>query len=204
MSKGANEVVIAQSELEENRPIYLYEITVDGGLTLRYAGNNTDDIIFNGYTYTAAAIGKSDTETNIDSQVDQVSITVQNISREFSSYLANDGKINGYTCRILTVMRDALDDPLNYVVDFQGEIDGGTLDGQSFSFKLRRHRGTFDIICPRRRYDPSCQYQFKSEWCGYAGSETLCDRSLSRCQALSNSLNFGGFPGVPRIINPVN
>jgi len=42
----------------------------------------------------------------------------------------------------------------------------------------------------------SCRYKFKDQWCGYSGVETQCDRSLVRCRALSNSVRFGGFPGV--------
>jgi phage-related protein len=41
-----------------------------------------------------------------------------------------------------------------------------------------------------------CRFIFKDAWCKYASGETLCDKTLTRCRALSNSINFGGFPGV--------
>jgi phage-related protein len=201
MSKDLPQPVVEQSEKEENRAIELYEVETDNGY-IRHAANNTEDIVFNGYTYVAAAISRTEVETNMESEVEETNVTIQNVTREFSSYVANGGKINGYFCRILTVFRDALDDPLNYSVTFEGEIDGGSLDSKSFSFRVRAYNGTYGIKVPRRKCGPNCEYDFKSEWCGYAGAEMVCDRSFERCKALGNSENFGGFLGVPRIINP--
>ena len=41
-----------------------------------------------------------------------------------------------------------------------------------------------------------CRFKFKSLFCGYAGGEATCDRSLTRCRALNNSERFGGFPSI--------
>ena len=202
MSKDLTPEMIEQSEQEENRPIDLYEIEVDNNVILRYAANNTGDIIFNGYTYIAAAVSRTEVQTNSDATIEELSVTVQNVTREFSAYVANGGKINGYMCRILTVFRDVLDDPLNYAITFEGEMDGGTLDKKSFAFKVRAYQGTYGIKVPRRTYDPLCQYAFKQQDCGYLGTEIICDRSYTRCSQLGNQENYGGFLGVPRIINP--
>jgi phage-related protein len=196
MSKDLTTVVIEQSEKEENRAIELYEVETDQGY-IRYAANNTGDIVFNGYTWAAAAIARTEVQTNMESEIEETNVTVQNVTREFSSYVANGGKINGYTCRILTVFRDALDDPLNYSLTFEG----GALDSKSFSFRVRAYNGTYGIKVPRRKYGPDCEYDFKSEWCAYAGAETVCNRSFARCVELENQENFGGFLGVPRIVS---
>ncbi len=202
MSKGLNEVMVEQSEQEQNRPIELYEVEVDDGVVLRYAANNTNDIVFNGLVYQAASISRTDVEANMESKLEEVSITLPNVNREFSAYVANGGRINGYTCRVLTVMRDALDDPLNYAITFQGELDGAIINGKTFNFRVRSYNGSFNIKVPRRKYSPFCELDFKGEWCKYAGDETLCDRTLTRCTELNNSENYGGFLGVPRIVNP--
>lgn len=202
MPKGLNEVMVEQSEREQNRPIELYEVEVDDGVILRYAANNTNDIVFNGYIYQAASISRTDVETNMESKLEEVSITVPNVNREFSAYIANGGRINGYTCRVLTVMRDALDDPRNYAITFQGEIDGATINGKTSSFRVRSYNGSFNIKVPRRKYSPFCELDFKSEWCGYTGPEVLCDRTCTRCEELGNLDNYGGFLAVPRIVNP--
>lgn len=202
MSKGLNEVMVEQSEQEQNRPIELYEVEVDDGVVLRYAANNTNDIVFNGLVYQAASISRTDVEANMESKLEEVSITLPNVNREFSAYVANGGRINGYTCRVLTVMRDALDDPLNYAITFQGELDGAIANSKTFSFRVRSYNGSFNIKVPRRKYSPFCELDFKGEWCKYAGNETLCDRTLTRCTELNNSENYGGFLGVPRIVNP--
>jgi phage-related protein len=202
MSKELTPAMVEQSEREQNRPIELYEIEVDGGVTLRYAANNTNDIVFNGHVYKAASVNRTEVEANMESKLEEVSISVPNVDRQFSAYVANGGTINGYTCRVLTVMRDALDDPLNYGVSFQGEIDGAIINSKTFSFRVRSYNGSFNIKVPRRKYSPFCELDFKGEWCGYAGTEALCDRTLPRCIELGNEANYGGFLGVPRIKNP--
>ena len=35
-----------------------------------------------------------------------------------------------------------------------------------------------------------CRKIFKSQWCGYSGSETWCDQSYQRCKFLNNEDNF--------------
>jgi hypothetical protein len=39
---------------------------------------------------------------------------------------------------------------------------------------------------------PNCPWAFKGTECGYAGGETLCDKSPERCSGLGNYVNFGG------------
>lgn len=202
MSKDLPVEVIEQAEQEENRPLELYEIETDGGVVLRYARDNTNDIVFNGFIYKKASINRTDIEMNMKSRIEECSVTVPNVDREFSAYIANGGEINGYTCRILKVFRDALDDPLNYAIVFCGEIDGAIINTEAFSFKVRAYQGSFAIKVPRRRYSPFCELDFKGEWCGYAGAEVLCDRTVSRCEQLGNLNNYNGFLGVPRIKNP--
>lgn len=50
------------------------------------------------------------------------------------------------------------------------------------------------VPIPRRTYGTTCSFRFKGEACQYAGIETSCDHSWSRCGVLSNQTHFGGFP----------
>jgi len=43
----------------------------------------------------------------------------------------------------------------------------------------------------------NCRYRFKDARCGYAGSDTTCDRSWTDCDSKSNSARFGGFRHIP-------
>ncbi|RLI03261.1 hypothetical protein DRO30_01380 [Candidatus Bathyarchaeota archaeon] len=68
--------------------------------------------------------------------------------------------------------------------------------GSMVSFQL----GSENLInraCPEHRYVKNhCRFHFKNELCKYTGSATACDRSLTNCRTLENSINFGGFPGI--------
>jgi phage-related protein len=59
-----------------------------------------------------------------------------------------------------------------------------------------------DTKLPRRRYvADTCYWKFKGAECGYAGGLTTCSKRLNGadgCAGRSNTLRFGGFPGVNR------
>lgn len=48
-------------------------------------------------------------------------------------------------------------------------------------------------MCRLRKHSPNCRWVFKGTECAYAGAETWCDFTASRCVALANYNNFGGF-----------
>ena len=43
-----------------------------------------------------------------------------------------------------------------------------------------------------------CRYRFKDTRCAYTGTEPSCNKTLTKCRELENSIRFGGFPGVGR------
>lgn len=45
----------------------------------------------------------------------------------------------------------------------------------------------------KRVVNKLCQLRFKGARCAYAGAETRCDRTLTRCTELANQARFGGF-----------
>ncbi len=58
-------------------------------------------------------------------------------------------------------------------------------------------KNLYGSVIPRvKMYPNSCRFVFKSTQCAYAGDETKCDKTLKRCQELSNSSRFGGFPTI--------
>ena len=54
--------------------------------------------------------------------------------------------------------------------------------------------------CPRRvQFKESCSWLYKSEECGYTGSMTECDYTMTGskgCRIHNNSRRYGGFPGI--------
>jgi len=198
MGKGANAAMLAHIALPFNKPILLYDI---GDGTYRFAKEQTADIIFNGFTWRGAAIGHSPVSNARDASIDETNIKLAVIANEFAAYIAAGNSPNGLNVIIDQVDADALGDPLNYIREFAGQIDGWQYleeEGCSWlSIRGRRNHGTFGKIIPRRRYKAMCPWIFKGTECGYAGGETLCDRTPARCDALGMTDNFGGFRWVP-------
>jgi hypothetical protein len=54
-------------------------------------------------------------------------------------------------------------------------------------------------------HSPSCRWkEFKNAaTCKYAGAETWCDRTYTRCSSLGNTANYGGFRWLPSIVDKV-
>lgn len=91
---------------------------------------------------------------------------------------------------------------------FEGTIDTPTVesgDGSapSVSLLLAGYSDPLARTLPTRRIDLKCgARRLGDALCQYVGAETDCDRTLTRCTALANSVNFAGFLMFPRISNP--
>jgi hypothetical protein len=84
---------------------------------------------------------------------------------------------------------------------FQGTLDAWSLDEEKITCTL-----VSDMVKWNQKtlakYSASCRWkEFKGTECGYSGSQTWCDRSYTRCSALANTVNFGGFRWLPSIID---
>jgi hypothetical protein len=89
---------------------------------------------------------------------------------------------------------------LNPVLIFSGVINqaqytAGYADLQCVS----RVQGQTTAGMVGRYVGQLCGHVFRGSRCGYAGSETICDRTMARCQALANFQRFGGWPSVPQV-----
>jgi len=84
---------------------------------------------------------------------------------------------------------------------FEGEIDSWGLTESKVNITAtnilsRWARRTLSV------HSSSCRWKkFKGTECGYTGAQTWCDRSFSRCSALNNTSNFGGFRWLPSIVD---
>lgn len=91
----------------------------------------------------------------------------------------------------------------NPIIIFVGNLDSWTSSDGEISIKLKSEFSQWDQITLRIQ-SSSCPWKvFKGTECQYAGSETWCDRTYTRCQALANTANFGGDRWVASIIDKV-
>jgi len=124
-----------------------------------------------------------------------VSIRVSNVSRAIQGYVElADGGVDAVVT-IYVIDGGDLSNTTPYVrLDFR--VSGTSVDENWVTFNLTS-TDTWSRTFPRNKIAKNhCNYAFKGLHCGYAGGETLCNRTLTRCRELNNSERFGGFPGV--------
>jgi len=196
MPRDVNATFRNEKAKKENAPIFLYMLKEYDGLDdLNFAGFD-QDVTFDGTVYTRFPIKHEFVAENNQGQIDQVKITLANVSRLIEFYL-EQYDFRGKKVIIRTVWADQLSDPDAYIDDVF-YIDNYTADQSNVEFTLT---GKFDVLgidLPARRYARNyCVWKFKSAECGYAGAELTCDKTQQRCKQLDNYQRFGGFPSVP-------
>lgn len=163
---------------------------------------NTEDITFESNTFTAFPfeIELSDTSKG---EIPSLNIMLSNVSRIFTQAVEITNGLVGYKVRLIVVNSAYLADGAALDMDFT--ILSVTANAQIISFKLGTVNPLLQRFPVRKIYKHYCGWKFKSLECGYAGSVSLCDKSLTTCKSFdspvgswSQSKRFGGFPGVAK------
>jgi phage-related protein len=170
---------------------------------VRILENDTISLIeINGKQYITGSVKRGDIETGIEGVLEKVEIKISNINQGISSLAANQGDVlTNSRCTVETVI---FDDATNEISGapvqlFDGRINAVELNAIELKFTIERVIGGYSTVSPNATYDVNCQCRkFKDERCGYTGEETICDKTLTRCKELENSLNFYGFPSIPK------
>ena len=148
---------------EQNQPIELFEVFLDNE-TLYYAGHPSN-IIFGVQTYTAIGGGRSPIRTTNELDVDEVTLTVDNIDRFFADKVIKDEFI-GRNLVVKKVFLDELDSASKYVVVFDGKMDEPVIDQNKFQVKVRSWLDAIHHTTPRRMFSTLCNYQLYDSDCG--------------------------------------
>jgi len=176
--------------------LILLEITLsDVGATVLRFVKNTEDIVFDGNTYTAFPFQLSIVESNSEGQIPQVTLKVCNITRLLTPYLESlDGGIDS-TVKVIVVNNGHLDEDYSEL-ELEFSVMGCEADVLWVTW-------TLGMINPLNRRFPlyrylanHCNWIFRGAECGYAGASTVCNRSFDDCIARENTANFGGFLGM--------
>jgi hypothetical protein len=120
-------------------------------------------------------------------------LKISNVDDAFTSLLINH-ELNGVSCRMMEVFFDMNFAVLGAEVIFDGIIDGPFLNLTWAMLPLSKSRIEGLSSVPRRRVFPACGFVFKSESCGYTGSDPACSKTRETCR---NVARFGGFRFVP-------
>lgn len=163
------------------------------------ANDTAANIVIDSNTYYTRMVQTSEIETSLDGTVDKMVVSTSDIDQEFSSMVAHKGDIlTNRECKVEELIFDGDTTTIigNPVLLFDGRINKIQLSAKSFVFTIERILNQYSSLSPNMVYDVNCQFKFKSSRCAYSGSETKCDKTLTRCKALSNVTNFGGYPSV--------
>ncbi len=197
MVRTLDSVFVTEKNKAENQPIHLYTIyDYDGGSTNLYFAQYDIDVTFDGQTYTKFPIQHEPISENTSGEIDNVKITVANVSRAIQAY------IEAYDWRnkkvdITTVFANQLSDADVKRVDTY-YISSYVATDEAVEFTLTSKFNVLSVQLPLRNYMRNyCSWKFKGTECGYSGAETTCARTKVACKALNNYERFGGFPSVP-------
>ena len=180
----------------------LLEIIIPGVAPITIT-NNGEDVTWGSKTWLAFPFDISELSEEGSGEVPQWTITLDNRQRVIEMYLSNYDqflKINGIdgneikcVCNIVN-SKDLLNTEAIKTVYF--ELSQPSTTSETATFTLTAD-SPFNITTPKRRFIKQfCYWKFKGIECGYAGADTVCDKTITRCKSLGNSPRFGGFPGV--------
>ena len=199
----------------QNRPLEIYDFylldeTDTTALTLRFTDSDANVGFFDPYDdstqeYLTFPLSRSSVRFTADNEVDSVTITAINVSKEFSAYLAN----NTFRGRNVVIRKIFLDVPFasdNATQVFNGYINTVSADSKTLEvgcvsrFEIQSDLlpgRTYQLLCPWKFLDPStCKFEN-----GVGQSFVLgnCDKTIRDCRdKFSNEANYGGFLEIPK------
>jgi len=177
-------------------------LIADGGDVLTNKSCKVEEIIFNGdpnarKNSNAYSLGNFVVPSALNSYIYECTTAGTSNSSEPTWPTTIGNTVNDGTA-VWTCRSPIIDSP---VLLFDGLINNIQLSQYYCGFDVERPLYSYSTVSPNMTYDINCQFKFKDSRCQYAGAESKCDKTLTRCQALSNVTRFGGYPSV---VTPVN
>lgn len=172
----------------------LLEIQLPDTSTIRLV-RNTEDITWNGKVWIAFPFTVDDVKES-KNELPEINLRVSNVTRYLQPYLEDYQGCVGATVILRIIHSLALNETTPGLEENFTIISTST-DASFVTFKLG---GNFPSTSrfPLDRYLKNfCVFPFKGLSCGYNGSASSCDKTLTKCKELGNSARFGGFPGIP-------
>lgn len=171
--------------------------TLDKVDTLRVVAN-TEDITLGGEVFSAMPYTLSLKQS--DEQLPTVSLnivdTTQTVQRFLQEYKGgNESNVTIHFFFAESTVIEKAD------VEYTFSVTSSSTSAQDYSvsWQLGAENPLTLPIPARMQMRERCQWEYKSQDCGYNGSLPTCDLSLSGengCRAHNNVVRFGGLPGI--------
>jgi len=131
--------------------------------TLRFTSYTKDVNFFdlNGTPaiYTAIPLTRDGAQTNLDMRVDAIQVTVDNVTKAMSSYIANN-EFRGRRLVIRRVFINLLSDGTYYQPIFDGVMDKPLIGNTRAQIEAVSRLGFLQRMGPRRMYQLRCNWRF--------------------------------------------
>jgi len=177
-------------------------ILVDLEFTSTYRYCNSDiDTWYSSNKYTARGLEISPSIFNINMQIDKTTITLDNVDLVMTAIIENQ-EVRSKRVTIRAASLNDLGKVVAQEIIFLGIVDSANYNSEKAIFSVFNILAFWQRKVPRRKYSPKCQWEFKDTTnCKYAGVQTWCDKTYSRCTTLNNIVNFGGFRWISSLID---
>lgn len=183
----------------------LHKLTSDGAIlylleipehAIRLA-RNTDDVIWNGYTWTKFWFELEAIPESSSGEVPELYVYTSNIGGFMEAEVIAHDNFEESTCTLYFVNSNCLTETVP-VFSATFNIMKVSCNREKVSLKLSVDNPYLQAYPVWRLHGSLCQYQhFKTDArCGYSGAATTCDRTLAACLNLGNQLRFGGALGL--------
>ncbi|WP_405379563.1 hypothetical protein [Phascolarctobacterium sp.] len=193
LSSGA--ILAANKVNSDGAWLFLLEIQLADGDVIRIARNN-EDVMWNDQLWQAFPFSLGEIKNDDKGTLSSLEINVDNTTRDLEYYLQNGAGGTGAKVILRCVCSTALAETTPELEEhFTVKNTAVTASNVKFtlgnSYPSRSRR-------PWERYmKNNCPFRYKGVKCGYSGDLETCNHTLSDCRKHSNSVRFGGFPGIP-------
>lgn len=193
--------VIEKNKLASDVPfIALLEIQVMDSATQAFVetirlANNSEDVVFNSQTYT---------RFHFDMELKQQAGSLPEVSlkaRDFENIIMSKLDQYGGAAGSIVTLRvvNAANLAAGVEVEETFELLEASANDYMVSFSLGVESSLRKMFPRRTQMRDRCAWKYKGAECGYTGPMPTCDLTLqgpNGCEAHSNSINFGGMPGL--------
>jgi len=197
------QIVIEKNKLNNPSPwlilldIMLVDTNNPANTTDYYVVRNNEDVTYDGQLYTAFNFDLDQSRETSKGEVPTLTLRVSNVERLLQADLEQYEGGNGSQVRVTRIHADNLAEDFGALSGLY-DVIGCHFDNKWAVFNLGAPNPLNQRFPLERYIGMQCRYvsHFKGVECAYAGVETECNGSLTRCVALANSERFGGFPGM--------
>ena len=166
-----------------------------------YVVKNTENITWAGQTWQAFPFEIDPIAAGNKGEVPRVDVRISNVNRVLEGYvLAYDNyiKTSGFSPIVidLYLLNSKNLASATPEVWHQFELKQPKMSAQWATFTLGASNPYNKRYPQDRILKNHCRHRFKDARCKYTGGVSVCDKTFSTCTDLSNTLNYGAFPGV--------